>query len=610
MASIDWDAVPEIKQRTFRYFVHGLRTLWTLLGDERGPMKIALALLVVTRTLDFTLPLVFKRLFTILPEAQRTGSTSAGDKLLLFGFMLGLVNMAIHHYAKEPLFWRSIVRLEGRWPMLAQRKLLNLHLPYHERENTGKKIAKVNKGTTHLVNMMCELWWGILPSVTFLAVNALIVVVTDWRLALPLFLPLVPAILCFMSGQKRFRPIWERCEVQREEASGVFCQSVLNVRTVQAYVQESRELQRTETVRERVIVADTNACIGIQRYGHIVNACSYTGLLLAIWIGFHETVRGTMDMGTVSFVFVTGFTMMHVLWDILHTYTKVVKDIVSAERMHALLMEPEEVRNAPHAIVPLACDGMFRFDRVSFRYSERNECVLSGVSLSIGPGEMLALVGRSGAGKTTVVHLLARAYDVTGGVIRLDGTDIRDIDRDWYRRLFAFVHQNVEIFDGTIRENIAYACPEATQEDVARAVEASFLTATLADTDTFPDGLETKVGERGVRLSGGEAQRVGIARAYLAILRGARVLVLDEATSSLDSESELAVQSFLRRLRDERNTTIIAIAHRLATIRSADRILVIDDGRLVEEGDHEELLLQNGLYSRLVTLQGLGEVRD
>jgi ABC-type multidrug transport system fused ATPase/permease subunit len=200
-------------------------------------------------------------------------------------------------------------------------------------------------------------------------------------------------------------------------------------------------------------------------------------------------------------------------------------------------------------------------------------------------------------------------YDVSSGEILLDGMNIKNLDLAWYRRLFAVVAQEVDIFDASLRDNIIYPNAAATPEQIRTALKASHLEAILNDASRFPRGLETEVGERGIKLSGGERQRVGIARAYIAILSGAKVLILDEATSNLDSSAECAIQQMLDLVRRELRVTIIAIAHRLSTIQRADRIAVVNHGRIAELGDHQKLIAKNGLYAELVELQRLGELR-
>jgi ABC-type multidrug transport system fused ATPase/permease subunit len=319
---------------------------------------------------------------------------------------------------------------------------------------------------------------------------------------------------------------------------------------------------------------------------------------------------GWSTLGTVAYITITGSGTTHHLWSIVQVYSRMVRDIIAAERLYLLLCEPVLVRNDGQGIVPTVSCGALSLDGVTLQYQEKDKPLFRNFDLSITPGEMIAFVGKSGSGKSSLISLLLRVYDPSSGAVRIDGVDIRELDRDWYRKRFAYVPQDVEIFDGTIRENIIYADPDASAQLVEKAVQAACLAESLADHGRFPRGLETQVGERGVRLSGGERQRVGIARAYVALLTGAHVLVLDEATSSLDSESEHVVQFFIQKLRREKRFTIVVIAHRLSTIQEADRICVLESGTIAEVGTHAELLRRNGLYQKLVALQQLGELTE
>lgn len=278
--------------------------------------------------------------------------------------------------------------------------------------------------------------------------------------------------------------------------------------------------------------------------------------------------------------------------------------------MKELLDEPIDIKNKTNAVVPTDFSGEVEFKDVSFTYPRKDESVIDAMNLKIKPQQMVALVGKSGEGKSTIFKLLCRMYDIKDGQVLLDGKDIQDLDLHWYRKQFAIVQQDVDIFDASIAENIRYAAPEVGDEQVIEAINAACLDIFLNDENRFPDGIKTEVGERGVRLSGGEKQRVGIARAYLALLNGAKILVLDEATSSLDSQSERAIQDMIANLREKQSVTIIACAHRLSTIKHSDMIYVIGKGKVIEQGNHTRLLKRNGLYSKLVKLQQIGELRE
>jgi ATP-binding cassette subfamily B protein len=275
-------------------------------------------------------------------------------------------------------------------------------------------------------------------------------------------------------------------------------------------------------------------------------------------------------------------------------YREIKHSLADMERMFRLLDEPREVNDRPDAPALAAGRGHVRFEHVGFAYNDRRR-ILDDVSFEIPPGHKVAVVGPSGAGKSTLVRLLFRFYDATAGAIRIDGADIRDVAQQSLRAAIAIVPQDTVLFNDTIYYNIAYARPEATHAEVERAAEMAHLTHFIA---TLPDGYDTRVGERGLKVSGGEKQRIAIARA---ILKQPRILVFDEATSALDSESEQAILRALREVAADHTTLVIA--HRLSTIVDADRILVMEHGRIVEHGTHRELLAANGVYARMWALQ-------
>jgi ABC-type multidrug transport system fused ATPase/permease subunit len=383
-----------------------------------------------------------------------------------------------------------------------------------------------------------------------------------------------------------------------------------NVRTVQGFVQEQQEQQRFTAIRQKMTNLDYDIHRRMQRYFFWLNLCLQISYLVTIGLGLYFVFNGTGKAGTVVFVFATGSVMIHNLDAVFHNYFKVMRNMVSVLRMNDLLREVPEIANKKSGQILPEVKGDLAFEQVDFIYRGKETPVLKDFSVAMPSNKMIALVARSGEGKTTAIRLLTRAFEVNAGRIAIDGVDIRDVDLYWYRRLFAMVQQDVEIFDATLRANIAYAYPMAADDQIIEALTAASLEGVLTDQQRFPDGVLTEVGERGIRLSGGERQRVGIARAYLALLNGARFLILDEATSNLDSEAELAIQKMLDQVRGRLNISILAIAHRLSTIRKADIIYVMGNGTVIESGSHEKLLSGNGLYSRLVEMQNLGSLRE
>jgi ATP-binding cassette subfamily B protein len=311
-------------------------------------------------------------------------------------------------------------------------------------------------------------------------------------------------------------------------------------------------------------------------------------------------LHGRLSLGDLMMFLVYLAMLLEPLAVIVTSVTQLQNNLAGFDRVLDILDEPREMTESPGTVSVRknAVAGRVSLEGVSFKYPGTETLVLRGVDLEVEPGETIALVGRSGAGKTTLCNLIARFYDPTSGLIRLDGTDLRNIRVDSYRRLLGIVEQDVFLFDGTVAENIAYADRRASPVDVARA-------ARVANAEEFiealPDGYDTLIGERGVKLSGGQRQRLAIARAVLA---DPKIFILDEATSNLDSHSERLIQRGLESLM--RGRTSFVIAHRLSTIQRADRILVLESGSVVENGSHEELMSRDGRYREMVELQRLG----
>ena len=608
--AFDWDETPEITEQTAWYFLRGLRTLWSLIALERKRILIAVSVLATVSCMDLAIPLLVRGLIDNLPQIAKEGITSYVFLVIaaLFGVRVGA--LALRRFVQEPIFLRAIIHLENYWPQLAQEKLLALSVGFHERENTGRKIAKVNKGVERLVSILSDLFWQLLPSLLYMCINVPIIIWMDWRLGLLFTLPLIPFVWINLRSYRRFYPHWMAWEEKKEEAVGFFCESILNIRTVQSFVQEEREAQKHGNVRDGMQDLDTWITIRLQRYYFAMESVLGLCFLVTLLAGLYFVYRGWSTVGTVTYLFVTGNATLQGLWGIINVYTRTLRHLVSAERMQMLLDESVDVANTAQGIIPHIDTAVVRFENLTHTYPEKQEPAISNFNLTIEPGEMIAFVGKSGSGKTTLASLLTRVLDPSEGSITVDGYDIRDVDRDWYRKRFAVVPQDVEIFEGTIRYNISLAYPDAPDALLSQAVQAACLSEPFEDSGRFPDGLETAVGERGVRLSGGERQRVGIARAYVALLAGANTLILDEATSSLDSQSENVIQGFIEQLRQKRGVTIVAIAHRLSTIRKADRICVLEGPDTVEIGDHTRLLAKNGLYRRLIELQDLREIRE
>lgn len=597
----------------FSLFSKGMRTLWELLYEEKRRMMYVSLLILLLTALDLAFPYLLKVVFDEINGLLLQKEISETFLYSVIGIAsVKFLALTIHHFVKEPIFLKVLIRLENLWPVLAQKKLMALSFEYHEKENTGKKIAKISKGCDKMADIVGNLFWIFLPQLLYLLLNTIVIIFMDWRLGLLLLIPLFAAALLNLKYYERFAPEWELWEKKKEVSSGYFCQSLMHVSTVQNFVQEKKEIERFSAVRQEMETLDVGFSLHLQKYYFAVSGILYFSFVSMIMFGVYLVYQGDISVspGTVVYVIATGNVTIQGFWGLMQAYFKMMRNFVAVIRMKELLDEMEEVPQAEDARIPYTYVGNVRFDNVSFSYKGKESDVLRGISFTVAPGEMAALVGRSGGGKTTIMRLLARVSDPTRGAVTLDGKDVRSLSRDWYRGLFAVVSQNVEIFDDTLSANVAYAFPDASEDEIRQVICAAHLSVVFQDPNKFPEGILTHVGDRGVRLSGGEAQRVGIARALIALNHGAKVLLLDEATSNLDSESERAIQDAIGALRKKSNVSIVVIAHRLSTIRKADRIYVIGNGGIIEEGDHNRLLERNGLYAQLVSLQQLGEISE
>lgn len=475
--------------------------------------------------------------------------------------------------------------------------VLRLSPGFFEITRTGEVVSRLTTDTSVIQTVVGSSVTQALRNVLLLVGGLVLLLVTNPRLTafVVVMVPIVVVPLVFIGRQVR-----RRSKIAQDRVADVAGQAeeTLNaVRTVQSFAQEARETQRFGETAESAFFAAGDYI----RARALLAACGislvFGAIVGVLYVGGHDVIAGRVTAGELSAFVFYATIVASATGGLSEIFGDLQRAAGATERLFELLdTEPDIAAPANPVKLPEPVSGLVRMERVEFAYpADPNSEVLSGLNLDVAAGETVALVGPSGAGKTTVLQLLLRFYDPSGGRILVDGVDLKDVDPPEYRRIVGLVPQEPVIFSANAWENIRFGTPDATDAEVVAAAQAAHATEFI---ERLRDGFDTFLGEKGVRLSGGQRQRIAIARA---LLRDPKILLLDEATSSLDAESESLVQKALETLRVGR--TSIIIAHRLATVVQADRILVLDEGRLVASGTHDQLLEDDGLYARLARLQ-------
>ena len=473
------------------------------------------------------------------------------------------------------------------------RHLQELSLEFFGGKRTGDLMSRVGSDSDRICNFLSLNLVDFAADVLMIAMTSVILILIEWRLALVALIPFPFIVFLVHWVRQRLRRGFRQSGVAWADMTSVLADTIPGIRVVKAFAQEEREVERFERTNQRVLATNDRVNVVWSFFGPLVTLLTELGLWIIYAYGAYLVFQDAIQVGVlVGFIAYIGrfYTKIDSL---IRMVTAVQRAAASAHRIFEILDKQPSVAEPVNPVHPGRIEGRIELSGVRFKYGTRE--VLHGLELSIEPGEMVGLVGQSGAGKSTLINLICRFYDVADGAILVDGHDIRSFPIDEYRRNIGIVLQDPFLFYGTIAENIAYGRPAATRAEIIAAARAAGAHEFIL---RLPDGYDSLVGERGQSLSGGERQRISIARA---LLIDPRILILDEATSSVDTETEREIQQALERLIEGRTT--IAIAHRLSTLRRADRLVVMQRGQIVEIGKHEDLIAQGGTYARLHEVQ-------
>lgn len=584
---------PEDKKKVNRAGLNKALHIFRFVKPYRGLFLIGLVFLALSQLTMMSFPLLIREIVAVLEKKSQF--TLNQVLIALFAVLIG---QAIFSFARIYYFTRVSERSMADVRKSLYTKIVTLPIRFFEQRRVGELMSRMTSDVTQLQDVLTITLAELLRGVATLVIGIIVILTISWKLTLFMLATFPVLVVAAMVFGKFIRTMSKQAQDELASANIVVEETLQSINIVKAFTNEKLEVSRYTTALNRVVNTALKASMYRGGFVSFIIFALFGGIIGVVWYGATLVLNGEMIMADLfGFVLYTAFIGGSVggLGDM---YAQVQKTIGASERILEILEEDSEVDLDQTAQVSKpTLDGSIEFRNVGFSYPSRPDIqVLRNINLQVHRGEKIALVGYSGAGKSTIVQLLMRYYRLQQGQILVDGHAIEKYSITDYRSHMAVVPQEVMLFGGTIRENIEYGRPGATdQEIVAAARKANayeFITS-------FPEGFDTIVGERGVKLSGGQRQRIAIARA---ILKDPAILILDEATSSLDAESEKLVQEALDGLMENRTTIIIA--HRLATIRNVDQIYVLQQGEIIEQGTHEELsLIEDGLYSGLVKLQ-------
>ncbi len=577
-----------------------MRTLLTLapyLWPQGEPglrfrVVASLVLLVFAKAANVVVPIAFARAVDALaPEVGPAGTIAVVPIALVLAYGLLRLTSSAFNEARDAIFVKVQARATRRIALQVFQHLHALSLRFHLDRQTGGLSRVLERGTRGMTFVLDFLLFNIVPTIfEILLVAVILWGMFDFTFSFVILVTVgiyIAFTLLFTEWRLRFRRAMNDTDT---EANTRAVDSLLNFETVKYFGNERHEARRYDASLERYERAYSRSEVSLNALNFGQQAVIALGLTVVMMMAASRVSGGGMTVGDFVLVNTYMIQLFQPLNFLGFAYREIKQGLVDMEAMFTLMREDREVADAPDAPALVATGGEVRFEDVRFGYRPDRE-ILKGVSFTVPPGRTLAIVGPTGAGKSTISRLLFRFYDATGGRVLIDGQDVRAVQQDSVRAAIGVVPQDTVLFNDTIRYNIAYGRPDASQEEIEAAARAAQVHDFVL---RLPDGYQTKVGERGLKLSGGEKQRVAIART---LLKNPRIVILDEATSALDTRTEQDIQTALRDA--ARGRTTLVIAHRLSTVVDADEILVLQEGQVAERGSHAALIAADGLYAAM-----------